>query len=76
MEYGRVLTARATLAHVPASARGRSGQGGECVEWAPGCASATGVVLVRDSKVPASPVLSLPGDAFVVFVTGVKGGSG
>ncbi|MFJ6660982.1 DUF397 domain-containing protein [Streptomyces sp. NPDC091377] len=34
-----------------------------------------GLVPVRDSKAPTGPVLSLPADAFTVFVSGVKGGS-
>ncbi|MFH8616909.1 DUF397 domain-containing protein [Streptomyces sp. NPDC017979] len=48
--------------------------GGACVEWAPAHASATGIVPVRDSKVPAGPVLSFPATAFAAFVAGVKGG--
>ncbi|MEU5980631.1 DUF397 domain-containing protein [Streptomyces sp. NPDC047315] len=46
--------------------------GGSCVEWAPAHASATGVVPVRDSKVPAGPVLSIPAGAFATFVAGIK----
>ncbi|MYY12944.1 DUF397 domain-containing protein [Streptomyces sp. SID4919] len=34
-----------------------SGEGGQCVEWAPGHAAVHGVVPVRDSKVAAGPVL-------------------
>ncbi|MFH8616545.1 DUF397 domain-containing protein [Streptomyces sp. NPDC017979] len=49
--------------------------GGSCVEWAPDHASATGVVPVRDSKVPTGPVLNVPADAFTAFVTGVKDGT-
>ncbi|MFI1825142.1 DUF397 domain-containing protein [Streptomyces sp. NPDC020412] len=49
--------------------------GGACVEWAPSHASATGVVPVRDSKVPAGPVLSVPVTAFAAFVAGVKNGT-
>ncbi|MGW5675747.1 DUF397 domain-containing protein [Streptomyces sp. NPDC003860] len=49
--------------------------GGECVEWAPAHTSATGVVPVRDSKVPAGPILRLPTTAFATFVAGVKSGS-
>ncbi|MFJ6655031.1 DUF397 domain-containing protein [Streptomyces sp. NPDC091377] len=52
-----------------------SGNGGQCVEWAPAYASATGFVPVRDSKTPSGPMLSLPADAFTAFVSGVKGGS-
>ncbi|MFI1831382.1 DUF397 domain-containing protein [Streptomyces sp. NPDC020412] len=49
--------------------------GGQCVEWAPAHASATGVVPVRDSKVPAGPVLRVPATAFAAFVAGVKDGA-
>lgn len=49
--------------------------GGACVEWAPASASATGVVPVRDSKVPAGPVLNVPAGAFAAFVAGVKDGT-
>ncbi|MFH8616908.1 DUF397 domain-containing protein [Streptomyces sp. NPDC017979] len=52
-----------------------SANGGQCVEWAPAHASATGVVPVRDSKVPAGPVLRVPAAAFATFVTGVKNGT-
>ncbi|MEU9608233.1 DUF397 domain-containing protein [Streptomyces sp. NPDC048057] len=49
-----------------------SGSGGTCVEWAPTHASATGIVPVRDSKVPAGPVLRVPADAFATFVASIK----
>ncbi|MFH8616597.1 DUF397 domain-containing protein [Streptomyces sp. NPDC017979] len=52
-----------------------SGSGGTCVEWAPAHASTTGVVPVRDSKVPAGPVLHVPATAFAAFVAGVKDGT-
>ncbi|MFJ4684886.1 DUF397 domain-containing protein [Streptomyces sp. NPDC088789] len=45
------------------------GNGGECVEWAPGYASTTGVVPVRDSKVTDGPVLMLTPAAFAGLVT-------
>ncbi|MBW1601419.1 DUF397 domain-containing protein [Streptomyces sp. JJ66] len=51
-----------------------SGNGGTCVEWAPGVAAATGAVPVRDSKSPAGPVLSVSPAAFSAFVAGVKAG--
>ncbi|MGW1840358.1 DUF397 domain-containing protein [Streptomyces sp. NPDC002067] len=35
------------------------GNGGTCIEWAPAYAAATGEVLVRDSKVPDGPRLTL-----------------
>ncbi|MEU9338154.1 DUF397 domain-containing protein [Streptomyces sp. NPDC048290] len=43
--------------------------GGQCVEWAPSHASATGVVPVRDSKHPDGPVLMLSLEAFAGLVT-------
>ncbi|MFJ4968676.1 DUF397 domain-containing protein [Streptomyces sp. NPDC088755] len=51
-----------------------SNNGGTCVEWAPGTASTTGIVPVRDSKNANGPVLSLPAAAFSTFVTGIKSG--
>ncbi|MEU0380062.1 DUF397 domain-containing protein [Streptomyces cyaneofuscatus] len=51
-----------------------SGNGGSCVEWAPGTASTTGIVPVRDSKDTTGPVLSIPAAAFATFVTGIKAG--
>ncbi|MFE7134834.1 DUF397 domain-containing protein [Streptomyces sp. NPDC057638] len=36
-----------------------SDNGGDCVEWAPAQAAATGFVPVRDSKCPTGPVLTL-----------------
>ncbi|MFJ1649704.1 DUF397 domain-containing protein [Streptomyces sp. NPDC088258] len=51
-----------------------SDNGGDCVEWAPTHATATGIVPVRDSKDPRGPVLTVPTRAFVSFVTGIKSG--
>ncbi|WP_078882601.1 DUF397 domain-containing protein [Streptomyces albus] len=51
-----------------------SGEGGNCLEWAPGVARVAGVVPVRDSKAPEGPVLSFPSGSFVRFVAGVKAG--
>ncbi|MYR92234.1 MULTISPECIES: DUF397 domain-containing protein [unclassified Streptomyces] len=51
-----------------------SDNGGSCVEWAPGTATATGIVPVRDSKNTTGPALSFPAAAFSAFVTGVKSG--
>ncbi|MFJ5675048.1 DUF397 domain-containing protein [Streptomyces sp. NPDC093097] len=36
-----------------------SANGGACIEWAPEHARSTGEVLVRDSKNPAGPHLTL-----------------
>ncbi|WP_075735215.1 DUF397 domain-containing protein [Streptomyces acidiscabies] len=44
-------------------------EGGQCIEWAPGYALATGVILVRDSKFPRGPHLALTGEAFAGLVT-------
>jgi hypothetical protein len=41
-----------------------SGNGGQCVEVATNLAPTAGVVLVRDSKVPAGPRLRLAPAAF------------
>ncbi|MFF0446209.1 DUF397 domain-containing protein [Streptomyces sp. NPDC004609] len=51
-----------------------SDNGGNCVEWAPAHASATGIVPVRDSKTPTTPILNLSATAFSAFVAGVKTG--
>ncbi len=48
------------------------GNGGNCVEWAPGFA-ASGVVPVRDSKTPQNPALLLPSGAWSSFVSAVRG---
>ncbi|MEU6315904.1 DUF397 domain-containing protein [Streptomyces sp. NPDC047014] len=50
-----------------------SSNGGACVEVATNLAASLGLVPVRDSKVPAGPVLSVPAAAFSTFVDGVKG---
>ncbi|MYS05574.1 DUF397 domain-containing protein [Streptomyces sp. SID6041] len=51
-----------------------SNNDGNCVEVARNLVSAHGIVPVRDSKVPAGPVLALPAAAFSAFLEGVKGG--
>ncbi|MFJ6573120.1 DUF397 domain-containing protein [Streptomyces sp. NPDC091292] len=43
--------------------------GGECVEWAPERASATGIVPVRDSKCTDGSVLMVSAHAFAGLVT-------
>ncbi|GLV98340.1 DUF397 domain-containing protein [Streptomyces lavendulae] len=48
-----------------------NGTGGECVEVADGV---TGLVPVRDSKVPGGPVLLLSAAAWAPFVEALKGG--
>ncbi|MEU3601224.1 DUF397 domain-containing protein [Streptomyces sp. NPDC006798] len=42
---------------------------GECIEWAPAVASATGTVPVRDSKRENGPVLMVSASAFAGLVT-------
>ncbi|MHC0429251.1 DUF397 domain-containing protein [Streptomyces sp. O3] len=46
--------------------------GGECIEWAPNYARATGEFLVRDSKDPNGPHLSLTAEGFAGLVTFAK----
>ncbi|MFD8191332.1 DUF397 domain-containing protein [Streptomyces wuyuanensis] len=46
-----------------------NGDGGACVEVADGL---TGVVPVRDSKLPDGPVIVVPAGAWAAFVTAVK----
>ncbi|MGP3975029.1 DUF397 domain-containing protein [Streptomyces sp. 8N114] len=48
------------------------GEGGNCVEWAPGLVSADGLVPVRDSKDTTRPPLSFSVAAWQVFVGDVK----
>lgn len=50
------------------------GSGGQCVEWAPLTAAATGVVPVRDSKDPKGPVLGFSVEAWSAFASAVAGG--
>ncbi|MFE7274188.1 DUF397 domain-containing protein [Streptomyces sp. NPDC057623] len=51
-----------------------SNNGGACIEVAGNLVASRGVVPVRDSKVPSGPVLDIPADAFLSFVTSVKAG--
>ncbi|MFE0699390.1 DUF397 domain-containing protein [Streptomyces sp. NPDC058872] len=46
--------------------------GGECVEWAPEYARATGTFLVRDSKDPNGPTLNLTAEGFAGLVAFAK----
>ncbi|MFE6100461.1 DUF397 domain-containing protein [Streptomyces laurentii] len=48
------------------------GQGGQCVQWAPEHAAATGEFLVRDSKNPDGPHLTLTAGAFAGLVAVAK----
>lgn len=51
-----------------------NGNGGECVEFAPGIVATAGVVPVRDSKHPAGPALVFPVEAWASFTAAVRGG--
>ncbi|WP_030670808.1 DUF397 domain-containing protein [Streptomyces rimosus] len=44
------------------------GEGGQCVEWAPEHAVATGEFFIRDSKIPNAPHLTLTGEAFAGLI--------
>ncbi|WP_411140079.1 DUF397 domain-containing protein [Streptomyces sp. x-80] len=48
--------------------------GGECIEWAPTSAAATGIVSVRDSKAPQGPQLVFPASSWTAFVADIKTG--
>ncbi|MFD8429130.1 DUF397 domain-containing protein [Streptomyces coelicoflavus] len=48
------------------------GEGGNCVEWAPAHAAATGEFLVRDSKDMCGPHLSLSHEGFAGLVEFAK----
>ncbi|OKI08238.1 DUF397 domain-containing protein [Streptomyces sp. CB02923] len=52
-----------------------SGDGGQCIEWAPEHAVVTGEFLVRDSKVPDGPRLTLTGEAFAGLVRFARQGA-
>lgn len=49
-----------------------SGGGGQCVEWAPGYAAATGELMVRDSKDTGGPALAFGSAAWSSFITAVR----
>lgn len=51
-----------------------SDNGGQCVEVATNLVASRGIVPVRDSKVVAGQVLSVPTGSFASFVAGVKAG--
>ncbi|UNO41559.1 DUF397 domain-containing protein [Streptomyces sp. MST-110588] len=48
------------------------GDGGQCIEWAPDHARATGEFLVRDSKDPNGPRLALTRAGFAGLVQFAK----
>ncbi|MER6840405.1 DUF397 domain-containing protein [Streptomyces platensis] len=45
-----------------------SDNGGQCIEWAPEHAAATGEFKIRDSKDPHGPILALTREAFAGLV--------
>ncbi|MGY1439154.1 DUF397 domain-containing protein [Streptomyces reniochalinae] len=49
------------------------GEGGNCVEWAPGRVADAGAVPVRDSKDTAREPLAFSPAAWTAFVAGLKG---
>ncbi|MCZ0970643.1 DUF397 domain-containing protein [Streptomyces albulus] len=49
-----------------------SNNGGACIEWAPEHARHTGEILVRDSKIPTGPHLTLCVDAWAELVDFAK----
>ncbi|MFD8457237.1 DUF397 domain-containing protein [Streptomyces antimycoticus] len=51
-----------------------NGNGGQCVEFAPGIAATAGVVPVRDSKHPAAPALLFSAEAWGSFTAAVRSG--
>lgn len=51
-----------------------NGNGGQCVEFAPGIATTAGVVPVRDSKNPAGPALVFSHYAWGLFTAAVRTG--
>ncbi|MER0244175.1 DUF397 domain-containing protein [Streptomyces sp. HSW2009] len=50
------------------------GDGGQCLDWAPDHATATGAVPVRDSKDPSGPALAFEPTAWNAFITSIKTG--
>ncbi|MGW2327363.1 DUF397 domain-containing protein [Streptomyces sp. NPDC001700] len=51
-----------------------NGNGGQCVEFAPGIAATAGVVPVRDSKNAMGPALVFPAGAWGSFTTALRDG--
>ncbi|MCQ8189517.1 DUF397 domain-containing protein [Streptomyces rugosispiralis] len=51
-----------------------NGNGGQCVEFAPGIAATAGVVPVRDSKHPAGPALVFSAEAWGSFTGAMRSG--
>ncbi|MEV4906501.1 MULTISPECIES: DUF397 domain-containing protein [Streptomyces] len=49
-----------------------SADGGNCLEWAPSAALATGAVPVRDSKDASIPGFTVSGSAWSTFVGSLK----
>ncbi|MET8831013.1 DUF397 domain-containing protein [Streptomyces sp. NPDC004610] len=49
------------------------GEGGQCFEWSPAYAIATGIVPVRDSKNPEGQPLAFSPDTWGHFIEHAKG---
>ncbi|MFF9545102.1 DUF397 domain-containing protein [Streptomyces sp. KR2] len=49
-----------------------SADGGNCLEWAPSAALATGAIPIRDSKDTSLPGVTVSGSAWSVFVDSLK----
>ncbi|MEK2479563.1 DUF397 domain-containing protein [Streptomyces noursei] len=64
------MTARRTQTWVKSSYSNQ--QGGNCLEWQPEHARSTGEVLIRDSKNPTGPRLTLTADAWSGLVNFAK----
>lgn len=47
--------------------------GGNCVEWAPAVAATSGVVPVRDSKIPEGPTLLVRPASWACFIDYASG---
>ncbi|GAA4215350.1 DUF397 domain-containing protein [Actinocatenispora rupis] len=53
----------------------RSGNQGNCIEYAPNLMATEGVVGVRDSKDPEGPKMTFAPESWTAFVRQVKAGS-
>ncbi|MFF5408885.1 DUF397 domain-containing protein [Streptomyces albidoflavus] len=49
-----------------------SADGGNCLEWAPSAALATGAIPIRDSKDTRLPGITVSGSAWSAFVGSLK----
>ncbi|WP_078897495.1 DUF397 domain-containing protein [Streptomyces rimosus] len=49
-----------------------SQDGGNCLEWSPASAIASGAIPIRDSKAPSGPILTFSTRSFAEFITSIK----